>query len=155
MIYSDTSFNKKNILITGGDDFIGGNLALYFQSNLPGSNIVVFDTFKSDVVIKNIIWQFPFKNIEEAINKANRYSLLGIEKLQERKIVGSVFKAFLHGLWAFLKYYIYKLVFLDGGAGFVIAFGNFEGTFYRYLKLTEAKANWQAPNIQKIYKLNS
>ena len=106
-------------------------------------------------VIKNIIWQFPFKNIEEVINKANRYSSLGVEKLQERKIVGSVFKAFLHGLWAFLKYYIYKLVFLDGGAGFVIAFGNFEGTFYRYLKLTEAQANWQAPNIQKIYKLNS
>ena len=27
-----------------------------------------------------------------------------------------------------------NLGFLDGGAGFVIAFGNFEGTFYRYIK---------------------
>jgi len=105
--------------------------------------------------IKNIIWQFPFKNIEEVISKANRYSSLGVSKLQEREIVGSVSKAFSHGLWAFIKHYIFKLGFLDGGAGFVIAFGNFEGTFYRYLKLTEAQSNWQTPNVQKIHKINS
>ncbi len=103
-------------------------------------------------VISNIIWQFPFKNIEEVINKANRYSTLGVAKLQERAIAGSVFKAFLHGLWSFLKHYIFKLGFLDGGAGFVIAFGNFEGTFYRYIKLLEAKENWQPP-IQEVIKL--
>ena len=104
-------------------------------------------------VINNFIWQFPFKNIEEVINKANRYSTLGVTKLQERKIVGSVFKAFLHGFWAFLKHYIFKLGFLDGGAGFVIAFGNFEGTFYRYIKLTEAQAYWKVPKGEPITKI--
>jgi hypothetical protein len=34
----------------------------------------------------------------------------------------------------------------------VIAFGNFEGTFYRYIKLTEAQANWKAPGVEPIYK---
>ena len=106
-------------------------------------------------VINNMIWQFPFKNIEEIINKANRYSTLGVAKLQEKEISGNVFKAFLHGFWAFLKHYIFKLGFLDGGAGFVIAFGNFEGTFYRYLKLTEAQANWQVPKVQPINKISS
>jgi len=105
--------------------------------------------------IKNAIWQFPFKNIEEVIYKANRYSTLGVTKLQEKNTVGSVFKAFLHGFWAFFKHYILKLGFLDGGAGFVIAFGNFEGTFYRYLKLTEAQANWQPPKVEPIHKINS
>jgi glycosyltransferase involved in cell wall biosynthesis len=104
-------------------------------------------------VINNFIWQFPFKNIEEVINKANRYSTLGVTKLQERKVVGSVFKAFLHGFWAFLKHYIFKLGFLDGGAGFVIAFGNFEGTFYRYIKLTEAQAYWKTPKGEPITKI--
>jgi len=103
-------------------------------------------------VISNIIWQFPFKNIEEVMHKANRYSSLGVEKLKEKGKNGSIFKAFLHGFWSFIKHYIFKLGFLDGGAGFVIAFGNFEGTFYRYIKLTESQKNWSPPKTKKINK---
>jgi len=103
-------------------------------------------------VINNIIWQFPFKNTEEVIHKANRYSTLGVQKLQEKGRSSTVFKAFLHGAWSFFKHYIFKLGFLDGGPGFVIAFGNFEGTFYRYVKLMEAQENWKTPNINPIYK---
>ena len=103
-------------------------------------------------VMKNFIWQFPFKNTEEIIHKANRYSTLGVEILQEKRKTGGVFKAFLHGLWSFIKHYIFKLGFLDGGPGFVIAFGNFEGTFYRYIKLTEAQANWKTPSVKRIDK---
>ncbi|MBT7438862.1 MAG: glycosyltransferase family 2 protein, partial [Thiotrichales bacterium] len=104
-------------------------------------------------VINNIIWQFPFKNTEEVIHKANRYSTLGVEILKDKGETGGVFKAFLHGFWSFIKHYIFKLGFLDGGPGFVIAFGNFEGTFYRYIKLTEAQANWKTPSVKPIYKL--
>jgi glycosyltransferase involved in cell wall biosynthesis len=102
--------------------------------------------------IKNHIWQIPFKDIEEVIQKANRYSSLGVAKLQDKDTVSGVFKAFLHGFWAFIKHYFFKLGFLDGGPGFVIAFGNFEGTFYRYIKLTEAQANWKIPVVKPIYK---
>ena len=104
-------------------------------------------------VLNNFIWQFPFKNIEEVINKANRYSTLGVTKLQDKGVAGGVSKAFLHGLWAFNKHYIFKLGFLDGGPGFVIAFGNFEGTFYRYIKLYEAEASWKVPSVKPIHKL--
>jgi len=103
-------------------------------------------------VIKNMIWQFPFKNTEEVIYKANRYSTLGVQKLQEKGRTSTVFKAFMHGTWSFIKHYIFKLGFLDGGPGFVIAFGNFEGTFYRYVKLMEAQENWSAPDINPIHK---
>ena len=103
-------------------------------------------------VIKNHIWQFPFKNTEEILRKANRYSTLGVQKLQEKEKNSTVFKAFLHGSWSFIKHYIFKLGFLDGGPGFVIAFGNFEGTFYRYIKLMESQENWKAPNINPIHK---
>jgi glycosyltransferase involved in cell wall biosynthesis len=101
-------------------------------------------------VIENVIWQFPFKNTEEVMYKANRYSSLGVLKLQEKKIKGSIFKAFIHGSWSFIKHYIFKLGFLDGGPGFVIAFGNFEGTFYRYIKLTEAQKDWKPPITHPI-----
>jgi glycosyltransferase involved in cell wall biosynthesis len=102
-------------------------------------------------IISNFIWQFPFKNTEEVIHKANRYSSLGIQKLQDKGVNGSILKAFIHGLWSFIKHYIFKLGFLDGGPGFVIAFGNFEGTFYRYIKLTEAQNNWKMPQTKPIH----
>ncbi len=103
-------------------------------------------------VLKNNIWQFPFKNTEEVIYKANRYSTLGVSKLQDRGINGSVLKGFIHGSWSFIKHYIFKLGFLDGSAGFVIAFGNFEGTFYRYVKLSEVQADWKPPKSNIIQK---
>tara|TARA_B110001454_G_C12591374_1_gene380342 strand:- start:33 stop:548 length:516 start_codon:yes stop_codon:yes gene_type:complete len=103
-------------------------------------------------LINNHIWQFPYKNIEEVLHKANRYSTLGVSKLQDKNRKGGFLRAFLHGLWSFIKHYILKLGFLDGGAGLVIAFGNFEGTFYRYIKLTEKQANWKTPVVQPIKK---
>ena len=102
--------------------------------------------------IKSHIWQFPFKNTEEIMYKANKYSTLGVQKLKDKGRSSSVSKAFFHGLWSFAKHYIFKLGFLDGGAGFVIAFGNFEGTFYRYIKLLEAQKNWCIPKNKPINK---
>ena len=104
-------------------------------------------------IMQNFIWQFPFKNTEEILHKANRYSTLGAIKLEKKGIKGSVKRAFFHGCWSFIKHYIFKLGFLDGGPGFVIAFGNFEGTFYRYIKLTEAQKNWKAPSSSQIQNL--
>jgi hypothetical protein len=40
-------------------------------------------------------------------------------------------------LWSFFKHYFLKLGILDGGPGLIIAIGNFEGTFYRYLRAIE------------------
>lgn len=100
--------------------------------------------------LKNHIWQFPFQNFDEVIRKANKYSTLGVSKLEAKNIKGSVLKAFLHASWSFIKHYIFKLGFLDGGAGFVIAFGNFEGTFYRYIKLYERQAEWKPPGSLPI-----
>ena len=98
--------------------------------------------------LKNAIWQFPFRNLEEVINKMNRYSTLGAPKLAHKRV--SMASAFGHGLWSFIKHYILKRGFLDGWAGFVIAFGNFEGTFYRYAKRYEAMQDWKAPPSETI-----
>lgn len=95
--------------------------------------------------LQHAIWQFPFKNMAEVMHKANRYSTLGAEKIKHKKI--SMGTALTHGLWSFVKHYVFKLGFLDGWAGFVIALGNFEGTFYRYVKAVEIQkgTQWQAP----------
>ena len=98
--------------------------------------------------LQNAVWQFPFRNLEELINKMNRYSTLGAQKLTSKRV--SMASAFGHGLWAFIKHYIFKFGFIDGWAGFVIAFGNFEGTFYRYAKRYEDAQGWQPPPDKPI-----
>jgi len=98
--------------------------------------------------LKNTVWQFPFRNMEEVIKKMNRYSSLGMQKLADERV--SMAGALGHGLWSFLKHYIFKLGFIDGWAGFVIAFGNFEGTFYRYAKRYEQQQDWRPSRGQPI-----
>jgi len=93
--------------------------------------------------LRNAIWQFPFRDLEEVLRKANRYSTLGAAKLAGRRV--SMAGALGHGCWSFLKHYIFKRGFIDGWAGFVIAFGNFEGTFYRYAKRHEQLQHWSPP----------
>jgi len=98
--------------------------------------------------LENEIWQFPFRNLEQIIDKANRYSSLGAGKLSNKRV--SMWSALGHGTWAFLKHYIAKRGFKDGWAGFMIAFGNFEGTFYRYAKRYEQNQSWGPPPSEKL-----
>jgi len=95
--------------------------------------------------LENAIWQVPFANLAEVLRKADRYSTLGARKLAEHGRSASMTGAFVHGLWSFFQHLIMKRGILDGWAGFVIALGNFEGTFYRYAKRREMEANWQLP----------
>ena len=86
----------------------------------------------------------------EVMHKANRYSSLGAEKIKHKNV--SMWMALLHAKWAFWKHYLFKLGFLDGWAGFVIAVGNFEGTFYRYVKALEIQkgSDWKSPEKSAI-----
>jgi glycosyltransferase involved in cell wall biosynthesis len=96
------------------------------------------------------IWQVPFRNFEEILKKANRYSTLGALKLEGRRMTMGT--ALRHGLWSFVKHYIAKRGCLDGWAGFMIALGNFEGTFYRYAKRFEAQEAWPLPQQPALHK---
>src|SRR5262249_2429942 len=91
----------------------------------------------------NAIWQFPFRDLEEVLRKANRYSSLGVPKLAYKR--ASMASALGHGLWSFLKHYFLNLAFTEGGAGFVIPLGNFEEIYYRYAKRYEEAQNWSPP----------
>ncbi len=98
--------------------------------------------------LQNTIWQFPFRNLEEVIQKMNRYSSLGTRKLSGRRV--SMASALWHGTWAFIKHYLFKRGYRDGWAGFVIALGNFEGTFYRYAKRYEEAQGWSPPPSEPL-----
>ncbi len=117
----------------------------YRQPQLFRKNVLVF---KDDAVhegydilsekpsgyFNSFINQIPYKDLEELIDKANRYSTLGAEKIAKTDKTAGMFKAVTHGFWAAFTLYVLKLGFLDGWPGFIIALGNFEGTFYKYAK---------------------
>jgi glycosyltransferase involved in cell wall biosynthesis len=88
------------------------------------------------------LWQVPFASLDEVIHKANRYSTLGAVKLAERNVRAGMGSAVFRGFWSFFKHYILKRGFLDGWPGFVIALGNFEGTFYKIAKLYCRNIDW-------------
>jgi len=127
----------------------------YRQPQLFRNNAMTFDNrdavhesyeiHGSTAHMQSDIWQFPFRNLDQLMHKANRYSTLGVDRLERQGKQPGMSTACFRGLWSFIRIYILKLGFLDGWAGFVIAFSNLEGVFYRYAKLCERRKRWDQP----------
>jgi glycosyltransferase involved in cell wall biosynthesis len=85
--------------------------------------------------MKSCMLHYSMLNFSQVLNKIDRYSS---DSAQQAFLVGkksSVYKAVLHGFWAFVRTYIFKLGILDGSHGLALAISNAEGSYYRYLKL--------------------
>lgn len=84
--------------------------------------------------------------MDEAIAKMNRYSSDSAAALAARGEAPGLASAIVHGLAAFLRTYVFKLGFLDGRRGFLLAVSNAEGSYYRYVKaMLAAEARRGAP----------
>jgi len=81
---------------------------------------------KNTGYLKNYFLHYAYDNIEEFINKQNRYSSLGAKP--------NKFKAIISPYWTFVKLYFLKLGFLDGWNGFVVSKLYAEYTFWKYIK---------------------
>jgi glycosyltransferase involved in cell wall biosynthesis len=85
--------------------------------------------------LKNHLIHYSYRHLEDVLEKLNRYSSGNAKDYIARGKSGSLFKAVIHGLWAFVRTYVLKLGFLDGKLGFVLAVYNAEASYYKYLKL--------------------
>ena len=56
-------------------------------------------------------------------------------------------KAVLHGLFAFVRTYLFRLGFLDGQHGLMLAIYNAEYTYYKYIKLMFLKKPPRRPEF--------
>jgi glycosyltransferase involved in cell wall biosynthesis len=95
--------------------------------------------------MQNPISQIPYRTLSEAIQKLDRYTTLTVAKHANRGRAVGVTAAVLRAKWAFFKAYILQLGFLDGAAGFVIALLRFENSFYKHMKVLEAKSDRKQP----------
>jgi len=78
---------------------------------------------------------YSFMDFSQVLQKIDRYSSASAQQAFARGKRGSVGKAVLHGLWAFIRTYFIRAGFLDGSQGLALAISNAEGSYYRYLKL--------------------
>ncbi|MCK6429100.1 MAG: glycosyltransferase family 2 protein [Burkholderiaceae bacterium] len=92
------------------------------------------------------IVHYSFRTMDEVIAKMNRYSSDSAAALAARGEAPGLASAIVHGLAAFLRTYVFKLGFLDGRRGFLLAVSNAEGSYYRYVKaMLAAEARRGAP----------
>lgn len=77
---------------------------------------------------------YPVARLEDALSRMDRYSTLGAEMLVASGRRVSFMSGIVHGLWTFLRTYVFRAGFLDGREGFLLAVANAEGTYYRYMK---------------------
>ena len=112
----------------------------YEEKDLVHEDFTV--TGSTGYLTKDII-QIPFLTYSEILKKTDRYSDLGARKILSRNKSYSTLNIAMRSIWAFFRIYIFRLGFLDGWQGFVIAFCNMEGTLLRYAKYKELvrKAN--------------
>jgi glycosyltransferase involved in cell wall biosynthesis len=113
---------------------------LFRRGRLHYSDDAVHETYVLQGTLGTLtepIAQVPFRDLAQIVHKMQRYSTLGVERLEQRGATPSMASALAHATGAFLRHYIVRAGFLDGWAGFVIALSNFEGTFYRYAKYAE------------------
>lgn len=85
--------------------------------------------------LNGLLMHESFGNLEQVLDKVNRYSSLSAQQMAAASRRGGLGSAVLHGLGAFVRTYVLKAGFLDGREGFMLAVSNAEGAYYKYLKL--------------------
>ena len=84
---------------------------------------------------RGVLMHEAFTELEDVLGKMNQYSSAGAQALARRGRKSSIVRAVAHGLWTFLRTYLFRAGFLDGREGFLLAVSNAEGTYYKYVKL--------------------
>jgi glycosyltransferase involved in cell wall biosynthesis len=85
--------------------------------------------------LKGHVLHYTVNTVTEYSNKMFKYASLSAEKYAEQGKKSSWLKVIMAPLFAFLKYYIFKLGFLDGREGFICARMTSYYTFTKYARL--------------------
>lgn len=90
-------------------------------------------------VLENHIHHYVFKNIEHQVQTNNRYSSLQAQEMYSRGEKFNYFHFFTKPYVKFIECYFFKLGFLDGWAGYVIARNAAYSSLLKWAKLKELR----------------
>jgi glycosyltransferase involved in cell wall biosynthesis len=125
------------------------HIRLFNRTKVHWNNVAVHENlvFPDDARVtklKGNILHYTVQNRNEYNAKTDHYARMNAKKYLEAGKKPNFFKQYLSPAFAFIQHYIFRLGFLDGAAGFIIAKTTARYTFlkYRYLKeMTDARNN--------------
>jgi len=88
--------------------------------------------------LENPLEHFTYRTISDYLKKMEIYSTLAAEELKNKGTKSGIMTMCIHAAFTFVKMYLFRLGFLDGIHGFVLAVLYSYYTFLKYLKLWEA-----------------
>ena len=86
-------------------------------------------------MLREPLMHYTYADYSEVLTKIDRYSTLGAQQAFERGKRATPWTAVVHGLWAFVRTYVFRAGFLDGAQGFGVALMLGEASYYKYIKL--------------------
>jgi hypothetical protein len=87
--------------------------------------------------MEGFVLHYTAKDVAELAEKMSRYALLNAAKYAAEGRRSSWVNIYFAPIFAFVKYYIFKLGFADGVAGFICARMSSYYTFVKYARLLE------------------
>lgn len=85
--------------------------------------------------LKSPVYHHSYLSYEALMERMNSYTTLTAQSRFNKGKRTRFSSALFGATWAFLRAYIFRLGFLDGQIGFVVAFSSAESSFYRHMKL--------------------
>ncbi len=90
---------------------------------------------KNVVTLKGDIQHFSFNSISEHIKTIDNFTEIGAQQIIKKGKSVSLVSPFTHGIWTFIKLYIFKKGFMDGYAGLVVSVLSGMHAFIKYTKV--------------------
>lgn len=88
--------------------------------------------YRQLVYLKNSLLHFSYRSQTDVVRKVQQYAELGAEDLMAKKRKIGILTPPYHGVWAFMKTFLFRLGILDGKVGWRIAQMNAQTTYKKY-----------------------
>jgi glycosyltransferase involved in cell wall biosynthesis len=126
--------------LSHGEGYPDWSLRLFHRAHASWSNDEVHETVLTTAEVGRLDGDLLHDSAEDVatyLAKQNRYTTLHAQALHRQGVRAGYAMLFVNPLVRFLKFYVFKLGFLDGGPGFAHVVVGCSNTFHKYLKLIE------------------
>jgi len=123
-----------------GEGYPDWSLRLFHRAHASWSNDEVHEAVLTTAEVGRLEGDLLHDSAEDLatyLAKQNRYTTLHARALFEQGVRAGSWRLLLSPLARFVKFYVLKLGFLDGAAGFAHVVVGCNNTFHKYLKLIE------------------